>query len=116
MIPLSQNELADLSASTNDHELLARVLTGCKMGDWEAKHKLERMFQPLLVMLATKRAGDDTATRNRLIERGREGLIRAAKRFPKGDPVRQFRVFALGFIEPAMDQPPNFWQRLTGRR
>jgi len=47
MIPLSQHELADLSASTNDHELLAKVLTACKMGDWEAKHKLERMFQPL---------------------------------------------------------------------
>ena len=115
-IPLSHNEVAELAAGVTDHELLARVLAACRIGDWEAKHQLERMFQPLLLMLATKRAGESAALRNQLIERGREGLIRAAKRFPAAEPVRHFRVFALNFIEAAMDRPPGFWQRLFGRR
>jgi DNA-directed RNA polymerase specialized sigma subunit len=114
-IPLSQAEVAELASAATDHDLLARLLAACKLGDWEAKRQLARTFQPLLMMLATKRVGEDAALRNQMIERGREGLVRAAKRFPKGEPVRHFRVFALQFIETAMDHPPGFWQRLFGR-
>ena len=60
--------------------------------------------------------GRDTAASNRLIERGREGLYRAAKQFPKRRHVRHFRLFALPFIEAAMDRPPSFWQRFFAKR
>ena len=111
-IPLSHDELSNLAANSGEIEALTQAIDGCRLGDWEAKRALERIFQPLLVMLATKRAGDDVKHRTHLLERGREGLYRAAKRFPKRDPVKQFRIFALPFIEAAMDKPPSFWQKL----
>lgn len=111
-IPLSQDELANLASSNSDIEALQHAIAGCRLGDWEAKHNLERLFQPLLVMLATRRAGDDAKLRNALVERGREGLYRAAKRFPRNDQVRHFRLFALTFVEAAMDNPPGFWRKL----
>lgn len=115
-IPLSQQEVAGLALNSADLEALTRAIAGCKIGDWEARKKLDRLFQPLLVLLAEKRAGEDIGARNRMLERGREGLQRAAKRFPKHEQVRHFRLFALPFIEVAMDRPPSFWKRLFGRR
>ncbi len=111
-IPLSHDELANLASSNSDLESLGQAIAGCRLGDWEAKRNLERQFQPLLIMMATKRAGDDTKHRTSLIERGRVGLYRAAKRFPRRDPMRHFRLFALPFIEASMDKPPSFWQKM----
>ena len=115
-ISLSQQEVDGLAASGGDFEALSQAVAACKLGDWEAKHTLDRMFHPLLAMLAAKRVGSDTAASNRLIERGREGLYRAAKQFPKRRHVRHFRLFALPFIEAAMDRPPSFWQRFFAKR
>jgi DNA-directed RNA polymerase specialized sigma subunit len=111
-IQLSHDDLANLAINSNELETLTNALAGCRAGDWESKHELERIFQSLLVMMATKRTGDDVKQRTRLIERGRAGLYRAAKRFPKREPAKQFRIFALPFIEAAMDEPPSFWQKL----
>jgi len=113
-IALSQDEVANLSASGVHAEELAKAVGGCKMGDWEAKHALERLFAPLLAMLAEKRAGTDLTARNELIERGRAGLLRAAKRFPRNDSVRHFRLFALDHIEAAMDKPGHRLPKIFG--
>ena len=115
-IPLSQQELAGLADASGDIEALATTLADCRIGDWEAKRRLERMFHPLLRVMALKRVGQDTAALNRLVELGREGVHQAAKRFPEREPARHFRVFALPFIEFAMDHRPGFWERLWKRR
>ena len=104
-IALSQDEVASLSGSGAQAEALEQAVAGCKLGDWESKHALERLFNPLIIMLAAKRAGADRAACNELIERGREGLYQAAKRFPQRESIRRFRLFALDCIEQAMDKP-----------
>ena len=111
---LSQNEVANLSAANAHTESLARAVEGARIGDWEAKRALVREFSKLILMLATKQAGDDTAARNELIERGREGLYKAAKKFPAREPIRHFRIFALGYIEKAMEKPSSGLSKLFG--
>jgi len=112
-VALSQQEVSGLAASSDD-EALSGAVKAYKKGDWEAGHVLDRQFHHLLVMLAAKRAGSNVAANNTLIERGREGLHRAAKRFPRRQHIRHFRLFALPFIETAMDQSPSFLRRLFG--
>lgn len=114
-IPLSQNELADLS-STGDIEAFRSAIDGSRLGDWDAKRQLDRFFNPLIQLLVFKRAGNDTARRNELAERAREGLHRAAKRFPRDMPARRFWIFALDPIESAMDRPTGRLMRLLGRQ
>ena len=104
-IALSQDEIANLATSGSQMEALTQAVSGCRVGDWEAKRNLERLFNPLITMLAARRAGADTKVRNELIERGRAGLYRAAKRFPRRENVRRFRLFALDYIQTEMEKP-----------
>lgn len=113
-IALSQDEVASLSGNGAQSDALAQAVAGCKLGDWEAKHALERLFAPLIEKLADKRAGADPAVRHELIERAREGLYRAAKRYPKRESIRRFRLFALDYIENAMDKRPSGLAKLFG--
>lgn len=113
-VALSPDEIASLSSSGAHAEELAQAVSGCKLGDWEAKRNLERLFNPLILMLAVKRAGDDNALRNELVENGRAGLYQAAKRFPRREHVRRFRLFALEHIEAAMDKPKSGLRKLFG--
>lgn len=86
-----------------EQKILARDLEACRRGDWEAGKRLSRNFAPLIHTLAEKRAGGDPHEANRLAERGKEGLLRAARKFkPSMDPSR-FKIFALSHIESAMD-------------
>lgn len=114
-IPLNQNELADLAA-TGDIEAFRSAIDGSRRGDWESKRRLDRFFDPLIRLLVSKRAGNDTVRRNELTERAREGLHRAAKRFPKDAPARRFWIFALDPVEAAMDRPSGLLGRLLGRQ
>jgi len=113
-IAFSQNEVASLSSGGAHAEELAQAVSGCKMGDWEAKHTLERLFSPLIAMLAAKRVESGNVARNELIDRGREGLYRAAKRFPRREPIRRFRLYALDYIEAAMDKPVRGLPKIFG--
>jgi DNA-directed RNA polymerase specialized sigma subunit len=113
-IALSQNEVASLSASSAQAEAMSQAVDGCKKGDWEAKRSLERLFLPLITMLAEKRAGNDSAARNAVVEHGKAGLNRAAKRFPQREPIRRFRLFALNYIESEMDKPGRGKRSLFG--
>ncbi len=88
----------------------------CKKGDWEAKARLIREFMPLLTTLAKKR-GTDTATINRLVEAGKDGLVLAARKYRVGSP-QKFQIFAVPFIEKAMEHALSgggFFARLLGR-
>ena len=111
-IPLSQNELAELS-TTGEMEAFKQAIEGSRLGDWESKHKLDRFFTPLIQFLAGRRAGNNAVLLNDLTERARGGLHRAAKQFPRHTPARRFWIFALDYIETSMDRPGG---RLWGFR
>ena len=113
-IALSQDEVASLSGSGAQSDALAQAVAGCKLGDWEAKRALVRLFAPLIEKLVEKRAGTDQAVRDALIERAHAGLYRAAKRFSKRESIRRFRLFALDYIENAMDKKPCGLSNLFG--
>ncbi len=70
---------------------------------------------PLLTTMAKKRASDN-GTVNALIERGKEGIAIAIKKFKAGTSGDRFQIFALPFIESRMDKDehPGFFARLFG--
>jgi DNA-directed RNA polymerase specialized sigma subunit len=102
--------------------VLERDVLGAKAGDWNAKNSLVRLFTPLLASLAEKRT-NDAALRNQLIEAGKQGLFDAARKYKPNVGIVHFRVFALDFIEAAMDHAARassssgggFLSRLFGR-
>ncbi len=96
--------------------VLERDILAAKKGDWEAKHNLVRTFLPLLTSLAEKRTRE-AAKVSRYVEAGKEGLYKAARRYKPSIGADRFRVFALDFIEKAMDacdRGGGFWSRLFG--
>jgi DNA-directed RNA polymerase specialized sigma subunit len=106
---------ADLTGKNAENQVMERDIYAIRNGDWTAKNHLARMFHPLIHALAEKRAHGNTPEMNRLMSLGRDGLLKAARKYtPKIGPAH-FRVFALGFIEAAMDGKRGFWQRLFGR-
>jgi DNA-directed RNA polymerase specialized sigma subunit len=94
---------------------LEKELAAAKRGDWEAKHRVERALMPLLNTLAKKRASDNAAI-NTLIDRGKEGIDVAIKKFKTGTSGDRFQIFALPFIERKMDnqERSGFFARLFG--
>ena len=72
-----------------------------------------RQFMPLLISLANRRSSE-TAAINNLIDAGKSGMLRAVRKFrPSGHA--KFEVFALQYIESAMDRANSsggFWRRL----
>ena len=100
------------SAQTLD---LDRHIRGAKKNDWSSKASLHKIFLPLLTSMAQKRASDQ-AKINDLIEKGKEGLNKAAKKFNPKDGVDKFRIFAVNFVEEAMDgKGGGFFARLFGK-
>lgn len=94
-------------------------IQACKRGDWEAKHRMATLFMPLIVSLAKKRAADgDVAKLNLLTEAGKKGLFAAARKYKPAIGADKFQVFALDFIEAAMDRAASggsWLSRLFGR-
>jgi len=95
---------------------LEKDLAAAKRGDWEARHRVERALMPLLTTMAKKRASE-TAEINILLERGKEGIAIAIKKFKTGTSGDRFQIFALPFIENRMDknERSGFLARLFGR-
>lgn len=104
-----------LSPEADRERVIERDVEACKRNDWEAKTRLIQVFMPLLTSLAKKRT-QDTATFNRYIEAGKEGLVTATKHYKTPASVK-FQVFALDYIESQMDRldRPGFFARLFGR-
>lgn len=94
---------------------IERDVESCKRNDWEAKTRLVQTFMPLLTSLAKKRT-QDTATLNRYIDAGKEGLVNATRHF-KPATHGKFQVFALNYIENQMNRIDRrgFFARLFTR-
>lgn len=115
-IALNLNQKDTYIPDGEEHERsIERDQQACKRGDWEAKTRLIQAFMPLMTSLARKRT-QDTAALNRYIEGGKEGLMSAVKHFKAGSTTK-FEIFALSYIEDAMDRVtrPGFFARLFGR-
>lgn len=95
---------------------IEKDLLAAKRGDWESKHRVERAMMPLLTNLAKKRSTEN-ADINRLIERGKEGIAIAIRKFKTGTHGDRFEMFALPFVEARMDKPAHsgFFSRLFHR-
>lgn len=105
---------SDTYTSDGDKEkALDRDVQCCRKGDWEAKLRLVNTFMPLLTSLAKKRATDIAAI-NRYIEAGKEGLMEAARHFKESSHTK-FQIFAMSFIEEAMDHvdKPGLFTRIA---
>ena len=94
---------------------IERDADACRKNDWEAKTRLIHLFMPLMMSLAKKRSMD-TTTINRYIEAGKDGLVTATRHYKSGADGK-FQVFALNYIENAMNRVdhPSLFARLFGR-
>jgi DNA-directed RNA polymerase sigma subunit (sigma70/sigma32) len=97
-----KQEDAYVPDGVEQEKALERDVLACKRGDWEAKSRLFQTFMPLFTSIAKKRT-QDTATINRYIEAGKDGLMNAVRHFKHGSSAK-FQIFALVYIETAMDR------------
>ena len=81
---------------------LARDVRETKSGDWNARKRLNTTFQALIKKFAQKRT-TNTAEFNALMDKGREGLFVAAKKYKLKEGPDHFQIFAVDFIENYMD-------------
>ena len=117
-IPLKLGQDGQQSSSAAEARVLGRDILAAKSGDWDAKNSLIRTFHPLIVSLAQKRTSNQ-AELNRLIESGKEGLVKAIRKYNDRIGPDKFRIFALDFIQAGMDRAGKkgggFFSRLFGR-
>lgn len=98
---------------------MERCIALCQKGDLREHMRLARIFRPLIRTLAERRASGPESVKevNRLCALGREGLYEAVLEYNSRADVTNFRVFALDYIERAMDsKPKGFWHKLFRRR
>jgi len=115
-IPLNMGETND---ATGKRQLasIERLILAAKGGDWNARHQLARRFNGLLTSLAQKRATDPRDVQA-LIEAGKRGLNKAAKKYRPSIKPEKFQIFALDYIEREMNAAAGgrgFLARLFGR-
>ncbi len=103
-IPLKLGEDRHQSTVAAAAAAIARDVAAVKAGDWNAKNSLVRTFQHLLTSLAEKRSHGDQSKHNRYIDAGKEGLFKAAKQYKAKSNGENFQLFALDYIEGAMDR------------
>lgn len=116
-IPLHLGQNGTQSAVAAQAKVIERDVLAAKQGDWSAKANLAKTMTPLLTSLAQKRASDQPAI-NALVEAGKNGLYRAAAKYHSGIGADRFQIFALDFIEKAMDdhlKGGNWFTRLFSR-
>ena len=91
--------------ATAEEKLAAfeKIILSVKSGNPDAKTRLTKEFMPLLTSLAEKRSAD-IGEINNLIESGRKGLFKAAKKYKHKIHPEKFRIFALEFIEKEMNK------------
>lgn len=98
------------SAQTSSIE---KDVTAIQKGDWKAKDSLSKTFMPLLTQYAEKRSSDPEEVAA-LIERGKQGIEKAAKKFKFG-PGANFQIFVVSYIEDSMDKKGGgFFSKLFG--
>lgn len=114
-IALNLRQGDDYNQEQDREKAIERDVGLAKKGDWEAKSRIVHTFMPLLMSLAKKRS-HEAAFINRKIETGKDGLMTAIRRYKPAANMK-FEVFALTYIENAMDRSdrPGFFARLFGR-
>ena len=97
-----------------DVRALDSDIRSAKKNDWNSRSKIHKAFLPLLTQRAQKRASDK-AEINKLVEKGKEGINKAVKKFNVKDGANKFRIFAVNYIEAAMDgKGGGFFSKLFG--
>jgi DNA-directed RNA polymerase specialized sigma subunit len=93
------------AGATPEQKMVAfeKIILSVKSGNWDAKTILAKEFTPLLTSLAEKRS-TEIGVINNLIESGKKGLFKAAKKYKHKMHPEKFRIFALDFIEKEMDK------------
>jgi DNA-directed RNA polymerase specialized sigma subunit len=107
---------SDISGKSAKHLALTLILEQCQHGDYQGDNQLVREFEGLIRNLAERRAHGRPSEMSRLTELGREGLKKAARKFRLSAGAAQFQVFAVDYIQRAMDgKNKGFFARLFGR-
>ncbi|MBT3192402.1 MAG: hypothetical protein HN341_07590 [Verrucomicrobia bacterium] len=103
------------TAATARTQALEKDLQAAKRGDWEARHRIESMLNPILTERAKKRASSNAEV-NALIEAGKKGIATAIKKYKTSTGADRFQIFAVSFIEDKMDKPSSggFFSRIFG--
>ena len=87
-------------------------------GDFQSCEELVRCFMPVLQDLS-KRRTNGVQQRNVLIDAGKRGLLQAARRYQaRGAAKKDFKLFALPYIEKGMnvaEGKAGWWTRLWWR-
>jgi DNA-directed RNA polymerase specialized sigma subunit len=117
-IPLKLGQDGQQSTAAAAAAAIARDVAAVKAGDWSAKNNLARAFHPLLTSLAEKRSHGETGKHNRYLDAGKEGLFKAARKHRAKSNGDNFQIFALDYIEAAMnrvDHGGGMLSRLFGK-
>lgn len=112
-IPLNMGNMHAQNNKSAHVSSIEKDVGAIQKGDWKAKDSLSKTFMPLLTQYAEKRSSDpkEIAT---LIELGKGGIEKAAKKFKMG-PGANFQIFVVNFIEEAMDKKGGgFFSKLFG--
>jgi len=116
-IPLNIGGNGAVSSRAAQAKVLEKDILAAQKGDWNAKNNIIRTFTPLITSLAEKRT-QDLAEINRYIEAGKEGLLKAVRKYKPSVGADKFNIFAVDFIEKSLDRCQKgggFWARLFGR-
>ena len=114
-IPLNMGQNND--GKPNRPKVSETEILAAKGGDWTAKNSMARTFTPLISSLAQKRSNDVNAINN-YIEAGKEGLYIAAKKYKTTVTPARFQIFALDYIQSAMDRVDGkggFFSKIFGK-
>jgi len=114
-IPLKLGNDERQSSHAAAAHALEQDIAAARKGDWQARENVLRGFLPLITSMAEKRTAEPEA-RTQCIEAAREGLVKAMNKYRPGS-ARGFQLFAVEFIEAAMDRAQKgggFLGRLFG--
>ena len=101
---ISLHGMTNHSDGQPENKFSEAEIQACKLGDWEAKHRMTHTFTPLMNNLARKRAPDASPAKiNELIEAGKAGLFKACRKYSPEVGAGKFQIFALNYIEQSMD-------------
>jgi len=114
-IPLNLGTSVSASGKAVRLRVIQNDIVSAKKGDWNSRRALLTEFRPLLQSMAEKRAQTPDAVRA-LVQAGEEGVARAVRKFRLSDGADSFQVFALPYIERAMEEPGKrgFLARIFG--
>jgi hypothetical protein len=104
---------------TGRTQIVSRIIQdilAMQRGEWDARDRVDRHFEPFLKTLTTKRSGDPEEQKE-LYERAKEGLHKAVMKFTPDMTVDKFKVMALDDIEKSMNKgnDKGFFKKLFGQ-